>query len=226
MLNKEKNFFKEENFFEAIGNITQKLNLYAGGDFVIYTFSNHRRSEKIHLFSQEKLKKDSLKKLVCDILRSSKIENFEFLTDFTDLIHMKVENFSIYFIYYPYRIYKEIDIVEIKDKKLKTGIKSFSVEDSICVKINVFVNSQDKREIIESALDILFGIEKANLPKDELAKIYEYKYSITFYEIINDIKEKIKEISENEITFENLGIEPIQKITKKELTYSLQRYFT
>ncbi len=55
---------------------------------------------------------------------------------------------------------------------------------------------------------------------------YEYKYSITFYEIINDIKEKIKEISENEIAFENLGIEPIQKITKKELTYSLQRYFT
>jgi hypothetical protein len=55
---------------------------------------------------------------------------------------------------------------------------------------------------------------------------YEYKYSITFYEIINDIKEKIKEISENEITFENLRIEPIQKITKKELIYSLQRYFT
>jgi len=219
---------KEKNFFEAIANITQNLNIYAGGDFVIYIFSNHRKLEKIHLFSQDKLKRDNFefKKLASDILRSSKIENFEFLTDFTDLIHMKVENFSIYFIHYPYRIYKEIEIVEINKKKLNTGIKSFSVEDSVCVKINVFINSQDKKEIIESALDILFGIEKANLSKDKLSKIYEYKYGIALYEIINDIKEKIKEISENEIMFENLGIELIQKITKKELVYSLQRYFT
>jgi len=219
---------KEKNFFEAIVNITQNLNIYAGGDFVIYIFSNHRKLEKIHLFSQDKLKRDNfeIKKLASDILRSSKIENFEFLTDFTDLIHMKVENFSIYFIHYPYRIYKEIEIVEINKKKLNTGIKSFSVEDSVCVKINVFINSQDKKEIIESALDILFGIEKANLSKDKLSKIYEYKYGIALYEIINDIKEKIKEISENEIMFENLGIELIQKITKKELVYSLQRYFT
>jgi len=79
----------------------------------------------------------------------------------------------------------------------------------------VFINSQDKKEIIESALDILFGIEKANLSKDKLSKIYEYKYGIALYEIINDIKEKIKEISENEIMFENLGIELIQKIQKK-----------
>jgi len=219
---------KEKNFFEAIANITQNLNIYAGGDFVIYIFSNHRKLEKIHLFSQDKLKRDNfeIKKLASDILRSSKIENFEFLTDFTDLIHMKVENFSIYFIHYPYSIYKEIEIVEINKKKLNTGIKSFSVEDSVCVKINVFINSQDKKEIIESALDILFGIEKANLSKDKLSKIYEYKYGIALYEIINDIKEKIKEISENEIMFENLGIELIQKITKKELVYSLQRYFT
>jgi len=47
---------------------------------------------------------------------------------------MKVENFSIYFIHYPYSIYKEIEIVEINKKKLNTGIKSFSVEDSVCVK--------------------------------------------------------------------------------------------
>ncbi len=219
---------KEMNFFEAIACITQTLNMYAGGDFVIYIFSNHRKLEKIHLFSQDKLKRTGLefKELICDILTNHKIENFEFLTDFTDLIHMKAENFSIYFIHYPYRIYKEINIAEINNKRLNTGIKSFSVEDSICVKINVFINSQDKKEIIESALDIMFGIEKANLPKEELSKIYGYKYGIALYEIISDIKEKIKEISENEIMFENLGIELIQKITKKELVYSLQRYFS
>ena len=112
-------------------------------------------------------------------------------------------------------------------EKIDLGIKSLSLEDSVCLKINMLINSQDKKETIENALDLFFGIENMKITQDELGRIYEFKYEIKFYEIISEIKQRIREISEYETNFEDLGIELMKrKITKKELVDALNKYFS
>jgi hypothetical protein len=65
------------------------------------------------------------------------------------------------------------------------------------------------------------------ITQKELGRIYEFKYGIKFCKIISDIKQRIREISEYEMNFEDLGIELIQrKIPKKELADALNKYFS
>jgi hypothetical protein len=217
---------EESKLFRVLSQISQDLNLYLGGDFLIFLIAKHRKVEKIHFFSQEKLKKNEYEKFIANLFRNSNID-FEFSIILSDLIHLRAEKFSIYIIYHPYKIWKELSINEMSGEKIDLGIKSLSLEDSVCVKINMLINSQDKKETIENALDLFFGIENMKITQKELGRIYEFKYGIKFCETISDIKQRIWEISEYEMNFEDLGIEFMQrKIPKKELADALNKYFS
>ena len=168
---------------KEIFELSAELDFYLGADFSIFLRLYHREVKNIHFFSPNFVPE----------IKFSRIKNIFLSFSSIEMKIFRFEDYKIYFIRYPYETISKSNIL-----LYDFFVKVQSVYDDFCLKMNMALNSRDKREFLENITDIYCIL--SYVKEFDFQTYYVRKYGFEFdKDMMEEIRKGLALINQEDI---------------------------
>lgn len=146
---------KHKKVKKRIFEFLKKENYYLAGGTAVYYYLNHRKSDDLDFFTEEK-------KNFSDFMDIFKKYEILYFSDNT--IHLIIEGIKTSFFIYPYKLLKKFNYLE--------DLKIASLEDILCMKISSVLDRGSRKDFY----DLYFILNHLKISKKEIYLMFFKKF--------------------------------------------------